>query len=117
MKRHSFDAVSLVFGLLFAAIGALYLAGNVDVADLVARFWPAALVLLGLAMLFSTRRTEELPAAPLPAAWTAPPSAVPPVPPAPTATAPTPSAASDPTPLHDKPVEPGAQTTVEEKFE
>jgi hypothetical protein len=113
MKRHSFDAVSLVFGLLFAAIGALYLAGNVDVADLVARFWPAALVLLGLAMLFSTRRTEEAPVAPLPAAWTAPAPAAPAVPPTPTSPPPAaPPVASDVTvPQPDKPVE---ETTIQE---
>lgn len=110
MKRHSFDPLSLVFGLLFAAIGALYLAGNVDVADLVARFWPAALVLLGLAMLFSTRRTEEVPASPLPPAWTVPP----PVPPTPAP--PAPAAARDPHVLRsEEPVEPRPETTIPEK--
>jgi hypothetical protein len=69
MKAHSFDAVSLVFGVIFAGIGALFLTGN-DVGDLVARFWPGAVVLLGLAMLFSAKRADE--ADPLPAAAPAP---------------------------------------------
>ncbi|MEX0789473.1 MAG: hypothetical protein WD178_01715 [Actinomycetota bacterium] len=75
MKAHSFDAVSLVFGMVFAGIGALFLTGN-DVGDLVARFWPAAVVLLGLAMLFTARRADAadpLPSA-APAAWPAPPA-------------------------------------------
>ncbi|HEX2052374.1 MAG TPA: hypothetical protein VHJ78_01430 [Actinomycetota bacterium] len=58
MRRHSFDAVSLVFGALFAAIGILYLSGR-EVGDLVARFWPAALVILGLAILFTARREDR----------------------------------------------------------
>lgn len=58
MKRHPLDAVSLVFGVLFAGLGTLYLAG-LAVNDLVTRFWPAALVVLGLAILFSSRRADE----------------------------------------------------------
>lgn len=69
MKAHSFDAVSMVFGVVFAVIGALFLTGN-DVGDLVARFWPAAVVLLGLAMLFTAKRADETnppsPARPVP---------------------------------------------------
>lgn len=57
MKSHRFDAVSMVFGVVFAGIGSLFLTGS-DVGSLVARFWPAAVVLLGLAMLFSTRRPD-----------------------------------------------------------
>jgi hypothetical protein len=117
MKRHSFDPLSLVFGMLFAAIGALYLAGNVDVADLVARFWPAALVLLGLAMLFSTRRTEQVPAAPLPQAWTAPPP-VAPVSPTPRPAPPVAATPKDPTVSpSEKPLEPRAESTIPEKSE
>lgn len=63
MKRHPLDAVSMVFGLLFVGLGSLYLSGN-EVDDLVIRFWPAALVVLGLAILFSARRSDEVPAAP-----------------------------------------------------
>jgi hypothetical protein len=76
MRSHPFDAVSMVFGVVFAGIGSLFLMGN-DVESLVTRFWPAAVVLLGLAMLFSARR-EEAPVAPdptRPQAWPAPPPA------------------------------------------
>lgn len=75
MKAHPFDAVSLVFGVVFAGIGALFLTGN-DVGDLVARFWPAAVVLLGLAMLFTAKRVDETnppsPARPAPVVTPAP---------------------------------------------
>ncbi len=97
MRSHPFDAVSMVFGVIFAGIGALFLMGN-DVGDLVTRFWPAAVVLLGLAMLFSARR-DEAPVAPAPAY----PQAWPPPPPAPVAPArpaeavvPAPVVATDP---------------------
>jgi hypothetical protein len=76
MRSHQFDAVSLVFGVIFAGIGSLFLMGN-DVGDLVTRFWPAAVVLLGLAMLFSARRDEAPVVAtpPRPQAWPTPPPA------------------------------------------
>lgn len=76
MRSHPFDAVSMVFGVIFAGIGSLFLMGN-DVGDLVTRFWPAAVVLLGLAMLFSARRDEAPVAAipPRPQAWPTPPPA------------------------------------------
>lgn len=106
MRRHPFDAVSLVFGLVFAGIGVLYLIGGIDVADLVTRFWPAALVLLGLAMLFSARRQDEVAVAPPSPASTAPPAQ--PVAPAPA------------TPTPAGPVEPEAKpdtTTIRESAE
>ncbi|HYN98035.1 MAG TPA: hypothetical protein VEU28_00015 [Actinomycetota bacterium] len=95
MKPHPFDAVSLAFGVIFSGIGALYLTGN-DVGELVTRFWPGAVVLLGLAMLFSARRDEPEPVpAPLPgrpASWADPVAA--PAPPAPVATPEPPAVAS-----------------------
>lgn len=60
MKRHSLDAVSLIFGLLFAGLGLAWFMGR-NVADLVIQFWPGALVLAGLALLFSSRRDEPVP--------------------------------------------------------
>jgi hypothetical protein len=97
MRSHQFDAVSLVFGVIFAGIGSLFLMGY-DVGDLVTRFWPAAVVLLGLAMLFSARR-DEAPAAaipPRPQPWpTPPPAPVAPVRPA-EAAAPAPVVTAEP---------------------
>lgn len=58
MRRHSLDAVSLVFGVIFAGLGVLYLTGT-EVDELVLRFWPAALVVLGLAMLLTGRREDR----------------------------------------------------------
>ena len=68
MKRHPLDAVSLVFGVLFAAAGVLSLTG-IDVGELASRFWPAALIVLGLALVFTARNAAEprLPEAPRPA--------------------------------------------------
>lgn len=60
MKRHSLDALSLVFGLLFLGLGVALFSGR-DVADLVIQFWPGALVLAGLALLFSSRRDDPAP--------------------------------------------------------
>ncbi len=97
MKSHPFDAVSMAFGVIFAGIGSLFLMGN-DVGDLVTRFWPAAVVLLGLAMLFSARRDEApMAAIPLrPQAWSAsPPAPVAPVRPA-EAAAPAQAVVADP---------------------
>lgn len=58
MKTHPFDPVSMIFGLLFVAIGLAHLSGAVDVATLMSTFWPAALVLVGLALLFAPRRSS-----------------------------------------------------------
>jgi hypothetical protein len=68
MKPHPLDALSLVFGVIFAGIGILYLTGN-EVGDLVSQFWPGAVVLLGLAMLFSARRPDPEADAASPARW------------------------------------------------
>lgn len=68
MKSHPLDALSLVFGTIFAGIGVLYLTGN-EVGDLVSQFWPGAVVLLGLAMLFSARRPDPVTDPTLPARW------------------------------------------------
>ncbi|HEX2057874.1 MAG TPA: hypothetical protein VHI71_05845 [Actinomycetota bacterium] len=52
MKRHPLDAFSLVFGLTFTALGALFLDTDVDVADLAGAGWlPLPLLILGLFLL------------------------------------------------------------------
>jgi hypothetical protein len=118
MKSHPFDAVSMVFGVIFAGIGALFLMGN-DVGDLVTRFWPAAVVMLGLAMLFSARR-EEAPAVtyqPNMQAWSPPtPAPVAPVRPA-EAAGPAPGVVAEPIvpPVVAPPAQlPEAEVTLEE---
>ena len=66
MYRHKMDVPSLVFGLLYAAIGVLLLRGSTDFSF--ASVWPILLVLAGLALLFSAargtgrRRVESTPA-------------------------------------------------------
>jgi hypothetical protein len=118
MRSHQFDAVSMVFGVIFAGIGSLFLMGN-DVGDLVTRFWPAAVVLLGLAMLFSARRDDEpvVASPPSPQAWpTPPPPPVAPIRPA-EVVVPAPVVAAEPIvpPVVAPPAQlPEAESTVEE---
>ena len=62
MNRHRLDAVSLVSGLFFAALGGLYLAGGLDVRLLRLRWLgAAALIGLGLALLLSPRPGPGIP--------------------------------------------------------
>lgn len=58
MNRHPLDAVSLLFGVIFSGIGALFFTGY-GIGEVVTTFWPAGVILLGLAMLFSARRRDE----------------------------------------------------------
>ena len=67
MKRHSMDAVSLVFGLFFVGLGGAYLVGY-GVTEVVIRFWPVALIALGLAIFLTPRRTRQAAPAAAPAA-------------------------------------------------
>jgi hypothetical protein len=48
MKRHGLDAISLVFGLIFAATGAVFLFGNVDISRIPPAWtWPIPLMIVG----------------------------------------------------------------------
>lgn len=60
MYRHKLDAPSLVFGLLFASIGSLLMAGSFNLGRVsLAVIWPVIFVLIGLAMLLSARRQKD----------------------------------------------------------
>lgn len=49
MRKHPVDVLSLVAGLLFVAIGGIYLVGDLDVVDIDGRFVaPTALMIIGL---------------------------------------------------------------------
>ncbi len=58
MERHELDPISLVFGLAFAALGLLFLAGPVSLGT-----WrwvlPLLAVGLGLGVLYSARRARD----------------------------------------------------------
>ena len=59
MKRHRFNPISAVFGLLFAILGFRFLTGRIMLAAVDLNWlWPLAAVALGLALLFTARRTD-----------------------------------------------------------
>jgi hypothetical protein len=57
MYRHKMDAVSLIFGLLYSAIGVLLMRGAPEFSF--ASVWPVLLVLAGLALLISAARSTD----------------------------------------------------------
>ena len=68
MKRHDLDPFSLVFGATFALLGAVFLFGRLDAAQLHLRWvWPIPFIVLGLVLIALAARRErppEVPAAP-----------------------------------------------------
>lgn len=60
VTRHPFDPISLVFGLLFVAAGAIVLAGG-TLFDHGPLLLPAGLIGLGLALLYRITRKEANP--------------------------------------------------------
>ena len=60
MKQHDIDPISLVFGLMFAASGALFMSANIDFSDVRGEWvWPIPLVLVGLALLASALSRKD----------------------------------------------------------
>jgi hypothetical protein len=62
VRRHELDPLSLVFGLMLTAAGALFLSDNIEFTDLNGEWlWPVPLVIIGVVMLVSalTRRDDE----------------------------------------------------------
>ena len=62
MPRHPFDALSLVFGLIFGAVAALAFVGPAD--QIIDPRWlgPAILVIIGLVLLLPRRSRQKPPA-------------------------------------------------------
>jgi hypothetical protein len=59
MRTHPFDAVSFVFGAIFAAVGLLALTGVVTISLLDLRWLaPAVLVLVGVVLVVSAARRD-----------------------------------------------------------
>jgi hypothetical protein len=58
MRRHGLDAISLVFGVIFAATGAVFLFGTVDISRIPPAWsWPIPLMIVGaLIILLAVRR-------------------------------------------------------------
>jgi hypothetical protein len=62
VKRHDIDAISLVFGLMFTAAGALFMSANLDFSDIRGEWiWPIPFVVVGIVLLVSAlaRREDE----------------------------------------------------------
>lgn len=60
MKRHDIDPLSLVFGLMFAAAGALFMSANLDFADVKGEWvWPIPFVLVGIVLLMSALARKD----------------------------------------------------------
>jgi hypothetical protein len=62
VRRHELDPLSLIFGLMLTAAGALFLSDNIEFTDLNGEWlWPVPLVIIGVVMLVSalTRRDDE----------------------------------------------------------
>ena len=60
MKRHRFDPLSGIFGLLYTALGIRLLIGSPGFPDLDFNWiWPVAAVAIGIALIFSTRSTSN----------------------------------------------------------
>jgi hypothetical protein len=55
MRRHDFDPVAFVFGLVFTGLGMLFLVGRFGVFNQARWLWPGLLVVLGLAVLVGAR--------------------------------------------------------------
>jgi hypothetical protein len=55
LRRHDFDPIAFVFGLLFTVSGLLFLVGRFDVFNHARWLWPGLLVLLGIAVLIGAR--------------------------------------------------------------
>ncbi|MPZ69625.1 MAG: hypothetical protein GEU71_08855 [Actinobacteria bacterium] len=67
MKRHPFDPISLVGGLLFSALGVALFAGGIDLTAEGTRWiWPAGFIALGLAVLATIRPTPTADVTPVP---------------------------------------------------
>ena len=67
MTRHPVDLISLAFGLLFAAIGAVLLVGDLDLLSL---DWvaPVAAIAIGVALILAARSRRPATEDPPPAA-------------------------------------------------
>ncbi len=60
MKRHDFDAFSLVFGIGFSAVGATFLFGGPDISSWSTEtVWPFVAIFIGMLVLaWASRRTR-----------------------------------------------------------
>ncbi len=60
MKRHDLDPVSLVFGVVFAVVGAVSLLDHADVISIDGKWlWPGLLIALGLVGLITALRPDR----------------------------------------------------------
>jgi hypothetical protein len=55
MRRHDFDPIAFIFGVVFAGLGVVFMTGNLELLNHAQWLWPGLLVLLGLAVLVGAR--------------------------------------------------------------
>jgi hypothetical protein len=55
MRRHDFDPIAFVFGVVFAGLGVVFMTGQLELLNHAQWLWPGLLVLLGLAVLVGAR--------------------------------------------------------------
>jgi hypothetical protein len=55
LRRHDFDPIAFVFGVVFTGSGLLFLIGRFDIFNHARWLWPGLLVLLGIAVLVGAR--------------------------------------------------------------
>ncbi|HZD69142.1 MAG TPA: hypothetical protein VFA45_09580 [Actinomycetes bacterium] len=55
MRRHDFDPIAFIFGVVFAGLGVVLMTGRLDLLNHAQWLWPGLLVLLGLAVLVGAR--------------------------------------------------------------
>jgi hypothetical protein len=55
MRRHDFDPIAFIFGVVFAGLGVVFMTGQLELLNHAQWLWPGLLVLLGLAVLVGAR--------------------------------------------------------------
>jgi hypothetical protein len=66
LRRHDFDPIAFIFGLLFTVSGLLFLFGRFDIFNHTRWLWPGLLVLLGIAVLVGARGRSQPARPPVP---------------------------------------------------
>ena len=62
MKKHPFDPISFLFGLVFAVVGIVFIVGDVNIAEVGWRWvWPLPVLFLGALLLTLAMKRSQTP--------------------------------------------------------